>query len=481
MKRLFVLLATLAIAWSSPAFAVYYDMQRTEGNAGFKATIYETLTTSDYLRAPARTFQRISVVIGDTFAFTVYQCATAEYSASTCDAGTAVSASTTSLEIETGRPWLIFDVTTAETDPAISYINIHSNPQNAGGGGGGADGVTDAGNAIVVDASHGFIVPGNAGDADDVCETNEVCLQNGVVTAEGVVVRDQASGNNVEELNDNPTTLPSAPSGANVRYYTAADGEIYKRDASDDSDLELLTTDNIIKAMRKRPTYWTDFLGTVAASGGDNLEPHVSPWNFNGFGGTAGTIAVVASPSTHHPGVISISSSVAANSGGTFRADTTSRILGGGEIFEITFQHKVASGTDTQLLFGFIDTTTIGAFVDGFGINVAEDGLSAVCLSRNASSDVDSATIGTLTVDTWYTARITVDDTDDDDIPEEGTCTITTDDGTVLGTQTIDVTSVNTTGSGIVASDSNADTTGNVIVWIDWMAMGYDSSRSLTR
>lgn len=150
MRRLFVLLAAMAIAWASPAWSANYDMKTLAGARGHFSIVYETVTTDDFLIAPAYSFQRMAFTQGSTLEIEVFACDTKGYAAATCESLGAVTATTNNLELKTGRQWLVIDVTTAETAGSVSYITIQSNPQNAGagggsGGGGGGGGVLGSG------------------------------------------------------------------------------------------------------------------------------------------------------------------------------------------------------------------------------------------------------------------------------------------------------------------------------------------------
>lgn len=152
MRLLFVLLATMAIAWAGSASAATYKMKTLEGNRGHFSIVYETVTTSDYLVAPAYSFQRLSFTQGSTLEFEVFACDTAEYDSSTCESLGAVSAGTNNLELKTGHQFLVIDITTAETAGYVSYITIQSNPQNAGAGGGSGGGVVGSGTLAEMNA-----------------------------------------------------------------------------------------------------------------------------------------------------------------------------------------------------------------------------------------------------------------------------------------------------------------------------------------
>lgn len=133
----------MAIAWASPAWSANYDMKTLAGARGHFSIVYETVTTDDFLIAPAYSFQRMAFTQGSTLEIEVFACDTKAYAAATCESLGAVTATTNNLELKTGRQWLVIDVTTAETVGSVSYITIQSNPQNAGAGGGSGGGVEE--------------------------------------------------------------------------------------------------------------------------------------------------------------------------------------------------------------------------------------------------------------------------------------------------------------------------------------------------
>lgn len=143
MVKRFLLAVLLALLVAVPASAAYIDMAQSK--AGAAIVVDSSVTTSDYIRTPARGFQRLSFTLGSAFAATVYTCETSTYSGTTCSSAATLSTTNPKIDIKTGRRWLVIDVTTAETGTNLSYISIQSNPDNAGaGGGGGVEVVTQA-------------------------------------------------------------------------------------------------------------------------------------------------------------------------------------------------------------------------------------------------------------------------------------------------------------------------------------------------
>jgi len=131
------LAALLMVGASSASAQVYYDMTQMTSQSGYRSEIYETVTTADFLRAPANGVQRLAFTKGSAFAATVYACETKTYAAATCTSVATLSATSPSILVTTGRAWLIVDVTAAETAGNVSYLTIrsHSTQQLSGGSG----------------------------------------------------------------------------------------------------------------------------------------------------------------------------------------------------------------------------------------------------------------------------------------------------------------------------------------------------------
>lgn len=139
--RIIGLAALLTVGAFSASAQVYYDMMELSGQSGYQSTIYETVTTADFLRAPANGVQRLAFTKGSAFTATVYACETKTYAAGTCTNVVTLSATDPSIKVTTGRMWLIVDVTAAETAGNVSYLTIRSHStqqlsEDAGGGSG---------------------------------------------------------------------------------------------------------------------------------------------------------------------------------------------------------------------------------------------------------------------------------------------------------------------------------------------------------
>lgn len=135
MKKLLAFLAVLLVA--GPALAANFDMLQSQDRAGYRFSATSAQTTSDYIVAPARYRNVLSFTKGSAFAATVYACEFKDYAVATCGtAETTLSTTTDEVEVLTAKPWLVFDITTAETGSNVSYLSIASNANNAGMGGG---------------------------------------------------------------------------------------------------------------------------------------------------------------------------------------------------------------------------------------------------------------------------------------------------------------------------------------------------------
>lgn len=218
---------------------------------------------------------------------------------------------------------------------------------------------------------------------------------------------------------------------------------------------------------RKMPMTFTDFLGNVGATG---QEPTV-PWDWSPI--SSGDQSSVT-PWTSHPGVVDVSSSTTANSGGYYRTRTSAFKIEGGEATEFVFQPKVSGNTDTTIRMGFLNGNSANDATEGAYFELPAGSMNIVGKTAHNSVWTTSSTIATLTVDTWYRAKLVVN-SDATSI----TFNIYNDSGTLLGSQSI-ATNMPTfsTGHGVIAT--NAGTTALALVWLDYMALWYEG-RLLTR
>jgi hypothetical protein len=228
---------------------------------------------------------------------------------------------------------------------------------------------------------------------------------------------------------------------------------------------------NIADRMRLSPFLFTDFLGPASAT---SIESHIG-WDYLVL--ASGTqVSASTATSSNHPGVLATSSSTTTNSGGYCRTEVTSFLIGGGEVFEIIFQHKVASGTNTTIRLGFLDAANSNDAVDGCYFEIPSGSLAVVGKTASNSTRSTTSTIYTISIDTWYRFKVEVNSD-----ATLVTYTIYNESGTSLGSQTLNtnipITSNNVCGAGFVAT--NVGTTATLLAWWDMMMVYYN--KTLTR
>ena len=190
----------------------------------------------------------------------------------------------------------------------------------------------------------------------------------------------------------------------------------------------------------------SQYIGSAVASGTNTTAP------------AAGVIT------PNHPGVILIRSSTTANSGYVYITGTAARMeIGGGEVYNFNFRTP-ASFTNTTWRAGYHTATNQTDATDGVYFELNGSG-AIVGKTANNSTRTTSATITTLSDNTWYHGRIVVNDA-----KTEAVFTIFDDAGTSLGTQTITTNlpaSGRRVGTGLVAT--NSGTTATDLINIDYM------------
>jgi hypothetical protein len=223
-------------------------------------------------------------------------------------------------------------------------------------------------------------------------------------------------------------------------------------------------------ADRKAPYYYTDFLGRASGSAVEAAYP------FDYLGINLGLQSKIRGE-PNHPGILRISSSANANSGGYVLTDPISFRISGGEIFEIIFRPLVSNNTNTTLRMGFLDATTSADATDGVYFELPANSLGIVGKTANNGVRTTSTTIATLTVNTWYRCRIEINSD-----ATQANFYVYDDNGTLLGSTSI-TTNIPTeegreTGAGFIVTISEA--TATALADFDFMAVGYNG-RELTR
>lgn len=212
---------------------------------------------------------------------------------------------------------------------------------------------------------------------------------------------------------------------------------------------------------RLTPFIYTDFLGAASA---DTGEATYAPWDVSLIStGTQSKIAATA----NHPGILRFTSSTTTNSGGYCRTAVDSFLLGGGEVTEFVF--RIINLTTLTVRMGFIDTGTSADCTDGAYIEIPSTG-AAVGKTSNNSVRTTSATIATLSINTWYRARIAVN--------RDATAVdfyIFDDNGNQLGAQqntaNIPTATGRETGHGYIATKSG--TVAEACIEMDYMSIEF--------
>lgn len=216
-------------------------------------------------------------------------------------------------------------------------------------------------------------------------------------------------------------------------------------------------------SMRQTISAFTDFLGTAGAA----TREATDVWDYAVLAsGTQSKIASVA----NHQGILRTTSSTTTNSGGYCMTDIISFLIGGGENTEFVF--RIIDLTTLTVRMGFHDTLASTDAVDGCYIEIPSTG-AAVGKTSNNSTRTTSATIATLSINTWYRARIEVNDA-----ASSVTFTIFDGNGNQLGTQTnsanIPTGAGRNCGHGFVATKSG--TTAQGCIEMDYMSLEIDKA-----
>jgi hypothetical protein len=220
--------------------------------------------------------------------------------------------------------------------------------------------------------------------------------------------------------------------------------------------------------LRRQPFFSSDFLVPTGAA---NNPPFV------GTAISTGTIAANATNSTaNHPGICRMTSSTTANGGYRWQTDgTAGKLIGGGESFEIVF--APLNFTTTTFRAGYYDSTTSADCVDGIYFEYTTTG-NLVGKTSSNSVRTTSATITTLSLNTWYRGVIVVNNN-----ATSVTFTVYDANGVSLGTQTV-TTNIPTgagrqTAVGCIATESSV--TATAMVDLDYMAFNFGTTRPLLR
>lgn len=228
-----------------------------------------------------------------------------------------------------------------------------------------------------------------------------------------------------------------------------------------------LTLDrNYIRAMRQKPSFYTDLHSAATAAG--------TPWA--GSAVSAGTMNTANSGAVdaNHPGVVKFrSASTAANSGFRLQIDPSFLLLGGMEYSEIIF--NVIGVSQSTIRFGFIDTATINDCIDGCYFELGAT-TQLLAKTANNSNRTTADTSFNIVEGNWYRATIDLGAG-----ASRANFNLYDDGGSLLWTEGITATIPNSgiryTGNGIIGTHGLSAAVD--IVHIDWLA--YATERTLVR
>lgn len=264
----------------------------------------------------------------------------------------------------------------------------------------------------------------------------------------------------VTAISTDTLTITRAQEGTSARSIVAGDLIAATITTKTLEDAERVT------ARRSNPQLFTDLVGT---SGGN-----IAPFALTAI--SSGTNSAILAPTANHPGVVRLTSSTTANSGGRIMTDATSHLLAAGDYVEVVF--TIVTLTNLTLRIGFIDTTTSTDCTDGAYVEVLSTGV-ATFKTANNSTRTSAGTTATLSTATWYRAEIEVNASND------ARCRIYNADtgAVVLAEQTITTNIPGGTnracGIGIIAT--NSGTTATALVETDLIGYerrpGYDLVR----
>jgi len=221
--------------------------------------------------------------------------------------------------------------------------------------------------------------------------------------------------------------------------------------------------------MRRQPMYSWDYIAAGVATA-----------NFSSSVIASGTVAYVNTEASH-PGYMTITSSTTTNSGAYsyYLSSVTPFFFQGGEQYECIYQPKVASNTNTTTRFGFLDDTTSVDAIDGAYFEIPAGSFNIVGKTSNNSTRTTSATLATLSVNTWYRFKITVN---------RAASSVQFDvfdaNGVLLSSQPPITTNIPTTsarvfGAGFIST--NVGTTATLLGWLDYQSMQLGAGKAINR
>jgi hypothetical protein len=186
--------------------------------------------------------------------------------------------------------------------------------------------------------------------------------------------------------------------------------------------------------------------------------------------GTNSTAPASGVTTANHPGVVLLRSSTTANSGYQYNSKLDAFLLGAGLNLEAVFWTP-ASFTNTTVRIGFLDTNSSTDATDGVYLELPGSG-AAVCKAASNGTRTTSPTVATLSASTWYHLVIQIVG------PASATCTLYSDAGASLGSQTVTTNIPTATGreTGFGAVATNSGTTATDLVALDYLGYYYTAA-----
>lgn len=245
---------------------------------------------------------------------------------------------------------------------------------------------------------------------------------------------------------------------------------------------------NFLRVLTINNGSWTT---TCAAdqSGGGGLQAYQFSTDFIGIGansfppltGAATSSGTSSNPAPQYgyPGTIYLRDSTTVNGGYRYDTSTTTAFFVGNETFRMIFYIPTTSGvrTGVQGFYGFHDTTTIVQPTDGCYFRHNGTQMRGEC--RNNAGPTTTATNWTITTNTWYDARITVNSAATSVLFEiYNAAGSQVWNGTVAAN--IPNTNVRVFGAGIGAWEATTDAAADII-WIDYLKAGLNNAVTIAR
>jgi len=188
--------------------------------------------------------------------------------------------------------------------------------------------------------------------------------------------------------------------------------------------------------------------------------------DFIGFSNVnSGTIGQsTANLTVNNPGIARITSSTSANSGGAIRSFSNVYILKGGEVFTEIINPTLFTNTTHRA--GLHDSTSSSEPSNGVYFEYSGSGATALRTANGGARNTPT-TITTLSLNTWYKSRITVNETATSILGE-----VFNASGVLIASQTV-TTNIPTTSRqlNICSITTNSGTTALALLDIDFMSL----------